>query len=124
MLYSSPILDAAINQGTSRGDLRVMFKALGEAVSSPDTPIDKKTRSAMSLAVSKVSEFISLSNERELKNRSDFSSMKASSKAEVVDIIAELSKVSPAVKEANRIIFNGLLNAYSRESISAGTGGK
>jgi hypothetical protein len=124
MLYSSPILDAAINQGTSRGDLRVMFKTLSEAVSSANTPIDKKTRSAMSLAVSKVSGFISLANDPELKNRFDFSTMKAIEKAEVVKVIAELAKVSPAVKEANRIIFNGLLNAYSRESISAGTGGK
>ena len=124
MLMASPLLDAAINQGTSRGDLRVMFKALGEAVSSPNTPIDKKTRAAMSLAVSKVSGFIALANDPELKNRFDFSTIKATEKSEVVNIISELSKVSPAIKEANRIIFNGLLNAYSRESISAGTGGK
>jgi len=125
MLIANPYLDAEIGgSGTGRGDLRTMFKALGEAVASPNSPIDKNTRSAMSLAVSQMSGFISLAEDRNLKRRFDFSTMKATEKARVKEVIDELAKVSPAVKEANRIIFTGLLNAYSRETISAGTGGK
>jgi len=125
LLLSNPYLDAEIGgSGESRGDLKVMFKALGEAVASPNTPIDKNTRSAMSLAVSQMSGFISLAEDKSLKRRFDFSTMKATEKARIQEVLTELSKVSPAVKEANRIIFTGLLNQYSRETISAGTGGK
>jgi len=41
--------------------------------------------------------------------------MKSNKKEQVANILAELSKVNPEVKEANRIIFTGLLNYYSRE---------
>jgi hypothetical protein len=124
MLMSNPYLDDVVNNGSKRGELSVMFKSLSEAVRSPNTPIDKNTRSAMNLAVSEVSQFLSLAQDQDLKSRFDFANMKATRKAEVVEVITELAKVSPAVAEANRIIFKGLLNAYSRESISAGTGGR
>lgn len=124
MLMSNPYLDDVVNNGSKRGELATMFKSLSEAVRSENTPIDKKTRSAMNLAVSEVSGFLALAQDQDLKNRFDFASMKATRKADVVATIAELEKISPAIKEANRVIFKGLLNAYSRESISAGTGGK
>ena len=44
LLISNPFLDAEIGgSGTGRGDLKVMFKALGDAINSPNTPIDNKT---------------------------------------------------------------------------------
>ena len=125
LLFSNPYLDAEIGgSGTGRGELRTMFKTLGEAINNPKTPIDSKTRSAMSLAVAEVSGFVSLANDESLKRFQDFANRKATEKERIQGIISELSKVSPAVKEANRIIFTGLLNQYSRDTISAGTGGK
>lgn len=125
LLVSNPFLDAEIGgSGTGRGDLKVMFKALGDAVNSPNTPIDNKTRSAMSLAVAEVAGFKLLAEDENAKRFADFADRKASEKERISGIIAELSKVSPAVKEANRIIFTGLMNQYSRDTLSAGTGGK
>jgi hypothetical protein len=125
LLISNPFLDAEIGgSGTGRGELNVMFKALGEAINSTNTPIDKKTRSLMSLAVAEIAGFKSLAEDKTAARFSDFAARKASEKERITGILGELSKVSPAVKEANRIIFTGLLNQYSRDTTSAGTGGK
>jgi hypothetical protein len=125
LLISNPYLDAEISgKGTNRGDLKVMFKGLSEAVADPKSPIDMATRSAMNLAVKNVAEFVNFSEDPAMGKRWDFSSMKSSKKEQVVSILAELGKVNPEVKEANRIIFTGLLNYYSRESLIAGIEGK
>lgn len=121
LLVSNPYLDAEISgKGTNRGDLKIMFKALSEAVAEPKSPIDLQTRSAMNLAIKNVSEFLALAEDPAMGMRWDFSSMKSSKKEQVVNILTELGKTNPVVKEANRIIFTGLLNFYSRESLIAG----
>jgi len=125
LLISNPYLDAEISgKGTNRGDLRKMFKALSEAVSDPKSPIDKTTRSAMNLAIKNVAEFTNFAQDPAMSKRWDFSSMKSNKKEQVVNILAELSKTNAEVKEANRIIFTGLLNYYSRESVIAGIEGR
>jgi hypothetical protein len=125
LLISNPYLDAEISgKGTNRGDLRKMFKALSEAVADPKSPIDKTTRSAMNLAIKNVAEFTNFAEDPAMSKRWDFSSMKSNKKEQVVNMLAELGKANAEVKEANRIIFTGLLNYYSRESLIAGIEGK
>jgi hypothetical protein len=125
LLISNPYLDAEISgKGTNRGNLKVMFKTLADAVADPKSPIDKKTRSSMNLAVRQVSEFLTLAEDPTLANRFDFSNLKSTRKEQVVNILKELSQTSPEVKEATRIIFTGLLNYYSRESTIAGIEGR
>ena len=101
-----------------------MFKTLADAVADPNSPIDKKTRSSMNLAVRQVSDFLTLAEDESLSKRFDFSNLKSTRKEQVVNILKELSQVSPEVKEANRIIFTGFLNYYSRESTIAGIEGR
>jgi hypothetical protein len=125
LLISNPLLDAEIGgAGKTRGELNVMFKTLGDAINSTKTPIDKKTRSLMSLAVAEIAGFKSLAEDKTAARFSDFADRKAAEKERITGILAELSKVSPAVQQANRIIFTGLLNQYSRDTTLAGTGGK
>jgi hypothetical protein len=125
LLISNPYLDAEIGgKGTNRGNLKVMFKTLSDAVADPKSPIDKQTRSSMNLAIRNVADFLNLAEDPELSNRFDFSEMKSNRKQQVVKILTELSKMNPEVKEANRIIFTGLLNYYSRESVIAGIEGR
>jgi hypothetical protein len=78
----------------------------------------------MNLAIRNVADFLNLAEDPELSKRFDFSEMKSNRKQQVVKILTELSKVNPEVKEANRIIFTGLLNYYSRESVIAGIEGR
>jgi hypothetical protein len=125
LLISNPYLDAEIGgKGDNRGNLKVMFKTLADAVADPNSPIDKKTRSSMNLAVRQVSDFLTLAEDPTLANRFDFSNLKSTRKEQVVNILKELSQTSPEVKEATRIIFTGLLNYYSRESTIAGIEGR
>lgn len=125
LLISNPYLDAEISgKGTNRGNLKVMFKTLSDAVADPKSPIDKQTRSSMNLAIRNVADFLNLAEDPELSKRFDFSEVKSNRKQQVVKILTELSKVNPEVKEANRIIFTGLLNYYSRESVIAGIEGR
>jgi hypothetical protein len=125
LLISNPYLDAEISgKGTNRGNLKVMFKTLSDAVADPKSPIDKQTRSSMNLAIRNVADFLNLAEDPELSNRFDFSEMKSNRKQQVVKILTELGKINPEVKEANRIIFTGLLNYYSRESVIAGIEGR
>jgi hypothetical protein len=125
LLISNPYLDAEISgKGTNRGNLKVMFKTLADAVADPNSPIDKRTRSSMNLAVRQVSDFLTLAEDEKLSKRFDFSNLKSTRKEQVVNILKELSQTSPEVKEATRIIFTGLLNYYSRESTIAGIEGR
>ena len=121
LLMSSPYLDAEIGgKGDNRGNLKKMFKVLADAVADPNSPIDKKTRSSMNLAVREVSDFLTFAEDPTLANRFDFSNLKSNKKEKIVNMLKELGQVSPEVKEATRIIFTGLLNYYSRESTIAG----
>jgi hypothetical protein len=99
LLISNPYLDAEISgKGTNRGNLKVMFKTLSDAVADPKSPIDKQTRSSMNLAIRNVADFLNLAEDPELSNRFDFSEMKSNRKQQVVKILTELSKLNPEVK--------------------------
>jgi hypothetical protein len=99
LLISNPYLDAEISgKGTNRGNLKVMFKTLSDAVADPKSPIDKQTRSSMNLAIRNVADFLNLAEDPELSNRFDFSEMKSNRKQQVVKILTELSKINPEVK--------------------------
>ena len=101
-----------------------MFKTLADAVADPNSPIDKKTRSSMNLAVREVSDFLTFAEDPTLANRFDFSNLKSNKKERIVNMLKELGQINPEVKEATRIIFTGLLNYYSRESTIAGIEGR
>ena len=120
LLISNPLLDDAINGGSKRGNLQVMFNNLSSAVVDPKSPISNATRSYMNLAVKTVSNFLTIAQDPDMESRWDFTDIKAQEKQKAVEILKELSKQSPEVKEANRIIFTGLMNAYSRDSVKAG----
>ena len=121
LITSNPYLESAINGSINeRGALGIKFKALNEAINSNKTPVDKKTRKAMKLILEEVASFVVLANDESMGRRYDFTQIKEQRKAEVVQIIDELVKSSPAISEANRLIFKPLLNSYSRDVNTAG----
>jgi hypothetical protein len=61
-----------------------------------------------------------LADDETMSRRFDFTDIKAQRKAEIVELIDKLVKSSPAISEANRLIFKPLLNSYSREADTAG----
>jgi len=120
MLSSNPYLKAEImgnidNQGT----LETKFRELSEIVSSKNSPIDKRSRVAMQLVVSEISQFLSIVKDTNMSSRYDFSDVKAAKKESINKLIEEYSKTYPEIREANRMIFRSLLNSYSRDVTTA-----
>jgi hypothetical protein len=121
LITSNPYLEAAINGSINeRGELGKKFKALNEAINSNKTPVDKQTRKAMKIILEEVASFVVLANDESMGRRYDFTQIKEQRKTEIVEIIDELVKSSPAISEANRLIFKPLLNSYSRDVNTAG----
>ena len=121
LLISNPYLEKAINGSIEdRGSLKVKFKSLTDAVNDKSTPIDAKTRKAMKLLVNEVSSFMSIGDDPYLSQRYNYTELKAQKRQEVEKLISTFAKSNSAVNEANRLIFRGILNAYSRDTITAG----
>jgi hypothetical protein len=123
MTTANPYLQAEINGSINeQGTLRKKFKALFEANQDKRNPADAKTKQAMQIALEEVAAFVSNATDDYLSRRYDFSSLKEQQRLQAQDIINELAKAYPAVKEANRVVFKPLLNSYSRDAVQAGTG--
>ena len=120
MLNSNPYLKAEIMGNIdNQGELEVKFRELSEIVSTKDSPLDKRSRAAMQLVVSEMSQFLSIAKDKDMSSRSDFSEVKAAKKKNINKIIEEYSKTYPEVREANRLIFRSLLNSYSKDVTTA-----
>lgn len=120
MLNSNPYLKAEIMGNIdNQGELEVKFRELSEIVSSKNSPLDKRSRSAMQLVVSEMSQFLNIAQDQNMASRYDFSEVKAAKKKSINKIIEEYSKTYPEIREANRLIFRSLLNSYSRDVTTA-----
>jgi hypothetical protein len=121
LITSNPYLEAAINGSINeRGELGKKFKTLNEAINSNKTPVDAQTRKAMKLILEEVASFVVMAEDESMGRRYDFTQIKEQRKLEIVEIIDKLVKSSPAISEANRLIFKPLLNSYSRDVNTAG----
>lgn len=120
MLSSNPYLKAEIMGNIdNQGALEVKFRELSEIVSSKNSPLDKRSRSAMQLVVSEMAQFLNIAQDKNMASRYDFSDVKAAKKESINKIIEEYSKTYPEIREANRLIFRSLLNSYSRDVTTA-----
>ena len=120
MLSSNPYLKAEIMGNIdNQGALEVKFRELSEIVSSKNSPLDKRSRSAMQLVVSEMGQFLNIAQDQNMASRYDFSEVKAAKKESINKIIEEYSKTYPEIREANRLIFRSLLNSYSRDVTTA-----
>jgi len=120
MLNSNPYLKAEIMGNIdNQGELEVKFRELSEIVSTKDSPLDKRSRAAMQLVVSEMSQFLNIAQDKDMASRYDFSEVKAAKKKSINKIIEEYSKTYPEIREANRLIFRSLLNSYSKDVTTA-----
>jgi hypothetical protein len=125
MRSANPELAAVIeNSLESQGELRTKLKVLNDAVDDPKSPIRKQVRVSMRTIINELQALENFNNDRDERVRFDFTINKAEKKENIALMIDELGKSSPEIYEAARIIFNPLLNTYSKESISAAVRGK
>jgi hypothetical protein len=124
MRNANPDLAAVIeNSLESQGELRSKLRKLNDAVDDPKSPIRKQVRVAMRTIINELQVLDNLNNDTTERVRFDFTIKKAEKKDNITLLIDELGKSSPEIYEAARLIFNPLLNTYSKESTSAAVRG-
>ena len=125
MRSANPELAAVIeNSLESQGELRTKLKVLNDAVDDAKSPIRKPVRVAMRTIINELQALDNFNNDVNERISSDFTIKKAEKKDNISLMIEELGKSSPEIYEASRLIFEPLLNTYSRESISSAVRGR
>lgn len=124
LLTSNPMLAADVEgRLESKGELTNKYFKLTGAVRDPKAPISKELRSTFMYVIDEINTFRTFADDADSRDMYDYSGNKASQKKKVQDMIEELSKSVPEIKEASRLVFTPLLNSYSRDTISAGPKG-
>ena len=109
---------ALIGGGNSIGSEKVMMIKLQEIVNDMTTSIDPGTRQRMSMAIKQVRAFIDFANDPQIKLMSNYVDLKRERKAQVEAQLKDLMTSDLYVTEANRALFQPILNNISRESYS------
>lgn len=117
MKASNPFLDAVITGGGFEiASETIMFEALEQMVQDTAFDIPEATRSKIAIAVSQIRNFIQVSQDPALKGTRNFADVKRERKASIEVLIAELLEGDLIVKEANRAVFQTILDYYSRDT--------
>ena len=117
MKAANPFLDAIITGGGFEiASETVMFEALEQMVQDPAFKIPDATRSKIAIAVTQIRNLIQIAQDPNLRDAKNFSDIKRQRKAEIEALIAELLEGDLIVKEANRAVFQILLDYYSRDT--------
>lgn len=88
------------------------LQSLKELVSIPNAPISSKDKVNMTAAVKIVDGFINVVTNPQFQGSSNFGEIKLQERADTETKLDQLSKLSPAVAEAYKYVFMGILNQY------------
>ena len=117
MKAANPFLDAIITGGGFEiASETVMFEALEQMVQDPTFKIPEASRTKVGIAVTQIRDFIRLAQDPSLRDSRNFADAKRQRKADIEALIAELLEGDLIVKEANRAVFQSILDYYSRDT--------
>jgi len=117
MKAANPFLDAIITGGGFEiASETIMFEALEQMVQDPEFKIPDATRTKISLAVTQVRNLIQIAQDPGLRDAKNFADIKRQRKADIEALIAQLLEGDLIVKEANRAVFQTILDYYSRDT--------
>ena len=120
MKLANPFLEAAITGGGNEvATEQNMFYNIESILTNPDFPMLAGTRSKMLILANQIRGFINLANDPEARNAVNFSDMKRKRKDEIQALINDFIEGDLVVKEANRAVFQAILDYYSRETYTA-----
>jgi len=114
---SNPLLNPAlIGQGNSIGSEQIMMTKVEQIVADPNTNVDQGTRMRMTLAIKMVKEFVAFAQDPRIKDLTNGTQLKRERKAQVEANLKDLMAGDLYVTEANRAIFQSILDNLSRDS--------
>lgn len=114
---SNPLLTKAlIGGGNSIGDETNMMAKVEQIISDPKNSIDAGTRARMGLAIKIIKDFIAFAQDPRFGDAINGIEIKRERKAQVEANIKDLMAGDLYVTEANRAIFQSILDSLSRDS--------
>jgi len=117
MKAANPFLDAIITGGGFEiASETVMFENLEQMVQDTSFNIPEATRSKLMVVLSQVRNFIQLSQDPNLRSVKNFADIKRQRKADIEAVIAQMLEGDLIIKEANRAVFQTILDYYSRDT--------
>ena len=117
MKAANPFLDAIITGGGFEiASETVMFENLEQMVQDPAFKIPDATRSKMMVILSQMRNFIQTSQDPTLRGVDNFADIKRQRKADIEALIAQMLEGDLIIKEANRAVFQTILDYYSRDT--------
>jgi hypothetical protein len=124
MKLANPFLEAAITGGGNEiATEQNMFVNIEAILKNVDIPMQAGTRSKLLILSNQIRGFINMSTDPEMRNTVNFSQLKRERKENIQALINEFIEGDLVVKEANRSVFQAILDYYSRETYSAITKG-
>jgi hypothetical protein len=114
---SNPLLTKAlIGSGNNIGDEVNMMAKVEQIILDPKTNVDAGTRSRMGLAIKMIKEFMAFAQDPRFSDAINGIDIKRERKAQVEANIKDLMAGDLYVTEANRAIFQSILDSLSRDS--------
>lgn len=95
---------------------REILSSIEQIILDKSTPVSPQIRKNMGTVVALMREFISFSEDPESRRIWNFTEMKRDKKAQVEQVLNDLIKLDPAMREANRAVFAPILGFYSRDT--------
>jgi hypothetical protein len=124
MKLANPFLEASITGGGNEiATEQNMFVNIESILKNMDIPIQGGTRSKLLILSNQIRNFINISTDPELRNTVNFAELKRSRKEEIQGLINQFIEGDMVIKEANRAVFQAILDYYSRDTYSAVTKG-
>ena len=120
MKLANPFLEAAITGGGNEiATEQNMFVNIEAILKDVNIPMQAGTRSKMLILSNQIRNFINISTDPELRDSVNFAEVKRNRKEEIQALINDFIEGDMVVKEANRAVFQAILDYYSRETYSA-----
>ena len=117
---SNPLLETALTAGGNEvaSEIR-MLTSLEQMLTSVNVNIPKEQRSKMIILTNQIRGFVDLAIDPVTRNAENFADIKRERKAEIENLISDMSDGDLMVKEANRAVFRAILDYYSRDTYVA-----
>jgi hypothetical protein len=112
-----PVLRKALETGGFEVSTeREILSSIEQIILDKSTPVSPQIRKNMGTVVALMREFISFSEDPESRRIWNFTELKRDKKAQVEQVLNDLIKLDPAMREANRAVFAPILGFYSRDT--------
>jgi hypothetical protein len=117
MKAANPFLESAITGGGNEiASETIMFQSIEQILTDGTMNIQPATRSKLLVIASQIRDFINIAQDPQIREARNFADIKRQRKADIEALIAQMLEGDLIVKEANRAVFQTILDYYSRDT--------